>query len=65
MQFQMEKSFLEKKVQKGTALYLAFEDKKLNIKKRLQTMQIEKQNQFIIDILKPNVHYDVEERIKK
>ena len=26
------------------------------IKKRLQTMQIEKQNQFIIDILKPNVH---------
>ena len=38
---------------------------KLNIKKRLQTMQIEKQNQFIIDILKPNVHYDVEERIKR
>ena len=28
-------------------------------------MQIEKQNQFIIDILKPNVHYDVEERIKR
>lgn len=59
------KEFLGKKVQKGTALYLAFEDKKLNIRKRLQTMQIEKQNQFIIDILKPNVHYDVEERIKR
>ena len=32
------KDFLGKKVQKGTALYLAFEDKKVNIRKRLKHM---------------------------
>lgn len=42
------KDFLGRKVEKGTALYLAFEDRKTKIKKRLKTMQVEKQDNFII-----------------
>lgn len=59
------KDFLGKKVQKGTALYLAFEDKKVNIRKRLKHMQIQPKENFIIDILKPDPLYDLEARIEK
>lgn len=59
------KDFLGRKVEKGTALYLAFEDRKTKIKKRLRTMQVEKQDNFIIDILKQDFNYDVESRIQE
>lgn len=59
------KDFLGKKVEKGTALYLAFEDRKTKIKKRLRTMQVEKQDNFIIDILKQDFNYDVESCIQE
>ncbi len=59
------KDFLGRKVQKGTAIYLAFEDTMSKIKKRLETMQVEKSNHFVIDILKSNPEYDVELRIQK
>ena len=59
------KDFLGRKVEKGTALYLAFEDRKTKIKKRLRTMQVEKQDSFIIDILKQDFNYDVESRIQE
>ncbi len=59
------KDFLGKKVQNGTALYLAFEDKKVNIRKRLKHMQIQPKDNFIIDILKPDPLYDLEARIEK
>lgn len=36
------KDFLGRKVQKGTAIYLAFEDTMSKIKKRLETIQVEK-----------------------
>lgn len=58
-------NFLGKKVQKGTALYLAFEDKKNKIRARLKTMKVEMKDNFIVDILKPNPNYDVENRIKE
>lgn len=59
------KNFLGKKVQKGTAVYLAFEDKKTKIKKRLQRMQVDPNDKFVIDILKPNHLYDLELRIEQ
>lgn len=59
------KDFLGRKVQKGTALYLAFEDTMPKIKKRLKTMQVEKNDHFVIDILKSNPDYNVESRIQK
>lgn len=59
------KDFLGKKVQKGTALYLAFEDKKSKIRKRLKTMNVEMKDNFVVDILKPNPNYDVENRIQE
>lgn len=55
--------FLEKKVQKGTSLYLAFEDKRAKLKRRLQTMGVEPKENFIIDVLKPNENYDLEGRV--
>ncbi len=59
------KNFLGRKVQKGTAVYLAFEDKKTKIKKRLQRMQVDPNDKFVIDILKPNHLYDLELRIEQ
>ena len=59
------KNFLGRKVQKGTAVYLAFEDKKTKIKKRLQRMQVDPNDKFVIDILKPNYLYDLELRIEQ
>lgn len=55
--------FLERKVQKGASLYLAFEDKRAKLKRRLQTMGVEPKENFIIDVLKPNENYDLEGRI--
>lgn len=59
------KNFLGRKVQKGTAVYLAFEDKKTKVKKRLQRMQVDPNDKFVIDILKPNHLYDLELRIEQ
>ena len=59
------KNFLGKKVQKGTTLYLAFEDTMPKIRKRLKTMKVESSTNFVVDILKSNPDYDVESRIQR
>jgi hypothetical protein len=59
------KEFLGKKVVQGTVLYLALEDHKTKLQKRLKAMGIEPKNNLIIDILKPDPFFDLETRIKE
>ena len=59
------KKFLGKNVRPGTSLYLAFEDHKNKIQKRLKTMKIEEKDNLVVDVLKPDNYFDLEKRIQK
>lgn len=59
------KDFLGYKTKKGSTLYLAFEDYKSSISKRLKTMNIEPKSSFVIDVDSGSYSYDLEERIIK
>ena len=56
------KNFLGRKVVQGSALYLAFEDHKTMIQKRLKRMGIKPNDQFVIDVLKSNSEFDLNTR---
>ena len=58
-------NFLGRKVVQGSALYLAFEDHKTMIQKRLKRMGIKPNDQFVIDVLKSNSEFDLNTRIQQ
>ena len=59
------KDFLGKKVMKGSSLYLAFEDHKHKVQRRLKRMNIKENDHFVIDILKSDHNYNLERRIQE
>lgn len=46
-------------------MYLAFEDHKNKIQKRLKTMKIEEKDNLVIDVLKSDNYFDLEKEFKK
>lgn len=59
------KDFLGKKVMKGSSLYLAFEDHRHKIQRRLKKMNIKENEHFVIEILKADHNYNLERRIQE
>ncbi|MFQ7800696.1 MAG: bifunctional DNA primase/polymerase [Coprobacillus cateniformis] len=59
------KDFIGKKVVKGSSLYLAFEDHKHKVQRRLKRMNIKENDHFVIDILKSDHNYNLERRIQE
>lgn len=59
------KDFLGKKVMKGSSLYLAFEDHRHKIQRRLKRMNIKENEHFVIEILKADHNYNLERRIQE
>lgn len=59
------KDFLGKKVMKGSSVYLAFEDHKHKIQRRLKKMNIKENEHFVIDILKADHAYNLERKIQE
>lgn len=59
------KDFLGKKVTKGSALYLAFEDHQTKFQERFKKLEIEPKENFVIDFLHADPYFNLEKRIQK